>query len=63
MKKISAVCVGVLTVTAASTMVFAPGVAAADDYAGQKFSDVMSALGDANMKGVIATRTGDSLAG
>ena len=42
-------------------MVFAPGIAAADDYAGQKFSDVMSALGDASKKGVIATRTGDSL--
>ena len=61
MKKISAVCVGVLTVIAASTMVFAPGAAAADDYAGQKFSDVMSSLGNADMKGVIATRTGDSL--
>ena len=61
MKKISAVCFGVLTVTAGSTMVFAPGAAAADDYAGQKFSKVMSSLGDANMKGVIATRTGDSL--
>ena len=61
MKKISAISAGVLGVTAASTMVFAPGIAAADDYAGQKFSDVMSALGDADMKGVIATRTGDSL--
>lgn len=61
MKKISAVYVVVLTVIAASTMVFAPGAAAADDYAGQKFSDVMSSLGKADMKGVIATRTGDSL--
>ena len=61
MKKISCVSAGVLTVMAASTMVFAPGIAAADDYAGQKFSDVMSSLGDADLKGVIATRTGDTL--
>jgi hypothetical protein len=61
-KRLSAVSAGVLTVAAVSTMVLGPGVATADDYAGQKYSDVTSALGDANMKGVIATRTGDSLA-
>lgn len=37
------------------------GVATADDYAGQKYSDAESALGDAGMKGVIASRSGDSL--
>ncbi|MGW4097488.1 MULTISPECIES: hypothetical protein [unclassified Mycobacterium] len=38
----------------------ATGVAAADDYAGQKYSDVQSALAGSGMKGVIATRSGDS---
>ncbi|MBS1694390.1 MAG: hypothetical protein JST91_19415 [Actinobacteria bacterium] len=37
------------------------GVASADSYAGQKYSDVTSALGDAGLTGVIATREGDSL--
>ena len=44
---------------AVSTTVLTPGVAAADDYAGQKYSDVTSALGDSNLTGVIATRSGD----
>ena len=61
MNKIKAVGAGVLAVTAMSTMIFTPGVAAADDYAGQKFSDVTSALSDADMTPVIATRTGDTL--
>ncbi|OLP02294.1 hypothetical protein BVU76_11080 [Mycolicibacterium porcinum] len=38
----------------------ATGVAAADDYAGQKYSDVQSSLADAGMKGVVAARAGDS---
>jgi hypothetical protein len=46
-------------VAALSTVVLTPGVAAADDYAGQKYSDVMSKLGDSDLTGVIATRTGD----
>ncbi|OMB82258.1 hypothetical protein A5743_06950 [Mycolicibacterium conceptionense] len=48
----------------ASTMpmgALATGVAAADDYTGQKYSDVHSSLADAGMKGVVATRDGDSL--
>lgn len=47
-----------------ATVVMVPlgtGVAAADDYAGQTYSDATSALSDAGLKGVIATRTGDSL--
>ncbi|OLT87244.1 hypothetical protein BKG60_29120 [Mycobacterium syngnathidarum] len=39
----------------------ATGVAAADDYAGQKYSDVQSSLADAGMKGVVATRDGDTV--
>lgn len=61
MKKISAVGAGVLAVTAVSTMMLTPGIAAADDYAGQKYSDVTSKLADASLTGVIATRTGDIL--
>ena len=34
--------------TALSTMVLTPGIAAADDYAGQKYSDVTSALADSD---------------
>jgi hypothetical protein len=41
-----------------STIVSTPGAAAADDYAGQKYSDVMSKLGDSDLTGVIATRSG-----
>ncbi|RDH74071.1 hypothetical protein DVS77_33910 [Mycolicibacterium moriokaense] len=44
---------------AVSTTLLTPGIAAADDYAGQKYSDVTSKLSDANLKGVIATRVGD----
>jgi hypothetical protein len=50
---------GVCAMTALSTIVLTPGVAAADDYAGQKYSDVMSKLGDSNLTGMIATRAGD----
>jgi hypothetical protein len=37
------------------------GVAAADAYAGKTYSEVSSALSSAKLKGVIATRAGDSL--
>lgn len=56
MKAVTAAMIGVAAV---STTVFTPGVAAADDYAGQKYSDVTSALGDSKLTGVIATRSGD----
>jgi hypothetical protein len=52
---------GVFATAAVTTIVFTPGVAAADDYAGQKYSDVKSKLADAKLTGVIATRTGDLL--
>ncbi|MBU9764063.1 hypothetical protein FR943_09430 [Mycobacterium sp. TNTM28] len=60
MKKILAAAV-VLVGAAAPMGVLATGVAAADDYAGQKYSDVESELADAGMKGVIAARSGDSV--
>jgi hypothetical protein len=53
------IAVGVFGVTAVSMMTVTPGVAAADDYAGQKYSDVTSKLADSSLTGVIATRTGD----
>ena len=58
MKTISSVA-GAFAVTAGLSMIFGQGIAAADDYAGQKYSDVTSKLSDASLKGVIATRTGD----
>ncbi|OMB92981.1 hypothetical protein A5733_17475 [Mycobacterium sp. NS-7484] len=51
----------VLGVSALPVGVLATGVAAADDYAGQKYSDVQSELADAGMKGVVASRSGDSV--
>ena len=50
---------GLIAMAAVSTIVSTPGIAAADDYAGQKYSDVMSKLGDSDLTGVIATRAGD----
>src|SRR5262249_7394328 len=40
---------------------FGTGVATADDYAGKTYADASSALGDAKLKGVVATRAGDAL--
>ncbi|ART71509.1 hypothetical protein BTO20_25815 [Mycobacterium dioxanotrophicus] len=40
--------------------ILATGVASADDYAGKTYADAQSALSDAGMKGVIATRSGDT---
>jgi hypothetical protein len=57
--RITAVAAGVIAMTAISTTVLTPGTAAADDYAGQKYSDVTSALADSDLTGVISTRTGD----
>ena len=57
--RITTIGAGVFAVAALSTIVLTPGVAAADDYAGQKYSDVMSKLGDSDLTGVIATRAGD----
>ncbi|MBU8809922.1 PASTA domain-containing protein [Mycolicibacterium goodii] len=55
---------GVTLLSAAAAIpvgMLATGVASADDYAGQTYADAESALADAGMKGVIATRSGDSL--
>ena len=47
---------GAVGVTAVSIVMFATGVAAADDYAGQTYADATKALSDAKLKGVIASR-------
>jgi hypothetical protein len=57
--RIKVIAAGVGAMAALSTIVLTPGIAAADDYAGQKYSDVTSKLGDADLTGVIATRVGD----
>lgn len=58
--RIQAVAAGVVALSAVS-MVFTPGIAAADDYAGKKYSDVTSVLADSDLTGVIATRSGDTV--
>jgi hypothetical protein len=40
---------------------FGTGVAAADDYAGQTYSDAASAAGENNLSPVVASRVGDKL--
>jgi hypothetical protein len=47
--------------TAVSMAFFGSGVAAADDYSGQTYSDASKAISDAGQKAVIASRTGDTL--
>lgn len=50
--------IGALAVSA----VFGTGVASADDYAGQKYSDASSAASDAGKTVVVAARVGDKVA-
>ena len=47
--------------TAVSMAFFGTGIAAADDYAGQTYSDAKSAISNAGKKAVIASRSGDTL--
>lgn len=47
--------------TAVSMAVFGTGIAAADNYAGQTYSDAKSAISNAGKKAVIASRSGDTL--
>jgi hypothetical protein len=51
------------TAVAASALMalFGTGVAAADDYAGQTYSDASSAASDAGLSVVVASRVGDKL--
>jgi hypothetical protein len=47
--------------TAMSMAFFGAGIAAADDCAGQTYSDASSAISNAGLKAVIASRAGDTL--
>ena len=51
---------GAVGATTVSMVIFATGVAAADGYAGQTYADATKALSDAKLKGVIASRVGDT---
>jgi hypothetical protein len=49
---------GVVGTTVLALAMAGAGVAAADDYAGQKYSDATAALSAASLKGIVATRVG-----
>ncbi|MGV9797230.1 hypothetical protein ACWDTP_04120 [Mycobacterium sp. NPDC003449] len=61
MNKLHGVAVAAFGACAIPVGMLATGVASADDYAGQTYGDAQSALSDAGMKGVVASRSGDSL--
>lgn len=52
---------GVVAATGLSMALFGTGIAAADDYAGQTYSDASSAAGDAGLTPVVVTRSGGEL--
>jgi hypothetical protein len=62
MKKYGIYATAAVGATAVSMAFFGTGIAAADDYAGQTYSDASSAISDAGKKAVIASRAGDTLA-
>ena len=61
MKKLNVLAGGAVAVMVVWLPMIGTGVATADDYAGQTYADASSALSDAKLKGVIATRVGDTL--
>ena len=61
MKKFAVYATTAVGATAVSMAFFGTGIAAADDYAGQTYSDASSAISDAGKKAVIASRAGDTL--
>jgi hypothetical protein len=61
MKKLVAMAAIAIGASAIPVGILATGVAAADDYAGKSYADAQSALSAAGMKGVIATRSGDTV--
>jgi hypothetical protein len=62
MKKYGIYATAAVGAAAVSMAFFGTGIAAADDYAGQTYSDASSAISDAGKKAVIASRAGDTLA-
>ena len=61
MSKLIALGLGTVALGAASITFFGAGVAAADDYAGQSYSDASSAISGAGQKAVIAAAVGDAV--
>ena len=61
MKKFGVYATTAVAATAASMAFFGTGIAAADDYSGQTYSDASKAISDAGQKAVIASRAGDTL--
>jgi hypothetical protein len=53
---------GTAVAASAMTALFGTGVAAADDYAGQTYSDASSAAEDAGQTVIVASRVGDKAA-
>jgi hypothetical protein len=51
----------VFVAPAALTAALGTGIATADDYAGQTYADAQSALSNAKLKGVVASRVGDAV--
>jgi hypothetical protein len=60
-KKFGVYAITAVGATAMSMTFFGTGIAAADDYAGQTYSDASSAMSSAGKKPVIASRAGDTL--
>jgi hypothetical protein len=60
-KKLNVLAGGAMGATVVWLPMFGIGIATADDYAGQTYADASSALSNAKLKGVITTRTGDTL--
>ncbi len=61
MKKFGVYATTAVGATAVSMAFFGTGIAAADGYAGQTYSDASKAISDAGKKAVIASRAGDTL--
>ena len=61
MSKLIALGLGSVALSMASIAFFGAGVAAADDYAGQSYSDASSAISGAGKKAVIATSVGSGV--
>ena len=62
MKKLGVYATTAVGAMAVSMAFFGSGVAAADDYSGQTYSDASKSISDAGKKAVIASRAGDTLA-
>jgi hypothetical protein len=61
MRKLVGMAAIVIGVSAIPVGILTTGTASADDYAGKSYADAQSALSAAGMKGVIATRAGDTV--